>query len=1000
MTIVPYNVLVIEDNQGDYELIADYFSEVFPGTEIVHVKNFEKAKIQIPSQNWTCIFLDLTLPDLSGLDLVNQVLELANSIPVIVLTGYSNFEFGVQALSLGVSDYLIKDELTAYQLMKSIRYSIERKRINDQLIFSELKYRNLFFTSPAPLWVFDTSTYKFLDVNQAAIRLYGYSKEEFLKMTIRDIRPFSELEKLDFILKSNRGSKVQFHGQCTHQKKNGEILQVELQSNLIDFDNEPARLVQVIDITEKLRIQQEIINSERRFKALVQEGSDYIAILNERDEFSYISPNAASALGYKDNQFKGKDTFDLIHPDDIERVKHCFKRVEIERKVAIDSFRIKAADGSWHWFETILTNMLDDPAVKGIISNNRDVTERHAYEETIRKQGNLFRALIEKSPNMKALITLEGDIVFGTPSITKILGYSPEDYLGKNERDFVHPDDIEMLMKLIESIVSSEDKASKTIELRIKHKEGHYLWCDKIITNMLSDPDIKAIICNFWDITDIKKTQLKIQESNERYDRVADATSDVIWDLDLRNQHIAWNKGMEKLFGYSLIDEKDALVFWKSIIHPDDRERVEIRFEKNLAAQNSTWEDEYRVLCKNGKYKYVFDRGFLVRNGQGESTRMVGAIQDITRQKEEENRLRILESVITHTHDSVLITDADPIDIDGPKIIYVNEAFIQMTGYSREEMIGQTPRMFQCNNTSRAGLNEIRHALENKISCEVELINARKNGQQFWVNIAISPVFDMSGTHLTHFIAIEKEITERKIQEQDRELLIQELTKNNNDLRQFSYITSHNLRAPLSNLIGILDLIDEMKIKDPIISRLMKGFQVSTNQLNDTINDLIRILIVKDNPSMELVQLNFSDIMESVQNLIQNDITLIKPEIHIDFSKINNVKFNRPYLESILLNLFTNSLKYRSLERPLQISIYTEPTENGGVILHFSDNGLGFDLTRLKDRMFGLYQRFHKHPDSKGMGLYLVKSQLEALGGKIDVESSVDCGTRFTLKFK
>jgi signal transduction histidine kinase len=151
---------------------------------------------------------------------------------------------------------------------------------------------------------------------------------------------------------------------------------------------------------------------------------------------------------------------------------------------------------------------------------------------------------------------------------------------------------------------------------------------------------------------------------------------------------------------------------------------------------------------------------------------------------------------------------------------------------------------------------------------------------------------------------------------------------------------------------------------------------------------------------MEMVPLKISEVMKSVFNLLQNDISMIKPDLHIDFSQVSTLKFNRPYLESILSNLFTNSLKYRSLERPLQINIYTEPASNGGVILHFSDNGLGFDLSRMKDRMFGLYQRFHKHPDSKGMGLYLVKSQLEALGGKIEVESSVDCGAHFILKFK
>ena len=230
-------------------------------------------------------------------------------------------------------------------------------------------------------------------------------------------------------------------------------------------------------------------------------------------------------------------------------------------------------------------------------------------------------------------------------------------------------------------------------------------------------------------------------------------------------------------------------------------------------------------------------------------------------------------------------------------------------------------------------------------------------------------------------------------------MLINELTNTNKDLRQFSYITSHNLRAPLSNLIGILNLLENSEIQDKQIASLMSGFKISTHQLNDTINDLIRILVIKDNPSIFQERLLFSEVLEKVMFQLQFKMDEISPLLHIDFSKADTVMFNRTYLESVLLNLFSNALKYRSPNRLLSIRISTEISASG-LVLYFNDNGLGLDLERLKGRMFGLYQRFHNHPDSKGMGLYLVKSQLEALGAKMEVESTVDIGTTFKITFK
>jgi signal transduction histidine kinase len=169
--------------------------------------------------------------------------------------------------------------------------------------------------------------------------------------------------------------------------------------------------------------------------------------------------------------------------------------------------------------------------------------------------------------------------------------------------------------------------------------------------------------------------------------------------------------------------------------------------------------------------------------------------------------------------------------------------------------------------------------------------------------------------------------------------------------------------------------------------------------LNETINDLVKVIIIKGNPSIEKEDLLLKDIFEDVFSQLDFLIGLHKPVIKFNFEEVSFLNTNKSYLESILLNLLTNSLKYKSETRKLKINI-TASRHGDNILLIFKDNGIGIDLERNRDKIFGLYQRFHDYPDSKGLGLYLVKSQVETMGGTINVESQVDVGTTFTLTFK
>ncbi|MEI8074016.1 MAG: response regulator [Bacteroidota bacterium] len=203
-----------------------------------------------------------------------------------------------------------------------------------------------------------------------------------------------------------------------------------------------------------------------------------------------------------------------------------------------------------------------------------------------------------------------------------------------------------------------------------------------------------------------------------------------------------------------------------------------------------------------------------------------------------------------------------------------------------------------------------------------------------------------------------RDITIRKHQEEQRLELIEELIQSNADLKQFGFITTHNLRAPLTNLLAIVELLDMNKIPDKSTKELLGAFKTATFQLNDTLNDLIKVLFIKQNKYVALNLIYFQTIVERNIHDLKALINSAEILINTDFSEAPSIFFDANYLESILLNLMSNSIKFASSERKLQINLKTK-IEDDYIILEFSDNGIGMDMERVKDRIFGLYQRFH-----------------------------------------
>lgn len=244
-----------------------------------------------------------------------------------------------------------------------------------------------------------------------------------------------------------------------------------------------------------------------------------------------------------------------------------------------------------------------------------------------------------------------------------------------------------------------------------------------------------------------------------------------------------------------------------------------------------------------------------------------------------------------------------------------------------------------------------------------------------------------------------RDVSLRKKEEEERKLLIDELTQTNDYLKQFGFIISHNLRAPLTNLLAISDLINPDQISDEQTNTLLNAVKISTNQLNETLNDIIKVLIVREQKHRDLEKISLTKAWSNFINLQKSQIPIPNCEIITEFENPSHIYFDKEYLDSIFSNLFSNAFKFASSKRPLRIKLRSF-LSGADTVIEFSDNGIGFNYQMVKERIFGLHQRFHDTIGGKGFGLYLIHSLVTSLGGSIRCESEVEKGTHFFIHFK
>jgi len=358
-----------------------------------------------------------------------------------------------------------------------VRDVTERQRGEDALKKQSDKYRLLFDSNPCPMYVADESTLRFLAVNDAAINHYGYSREEFLSMTALEIRPEEEVPVLMEYREKTSSANHEAASVWKHRKKDGTLIDVEVNWHRIDFGGRPAYLVAAVDITEQKRAAVAVLESEERYRELFENANDIIYTHDLAGNFTSLNKTGERVTGYTREEALQMNIADVLIPESVNTARQMLARKTHEKVATIYDLEIFNKQGQRVALEVSTRLIYQNGKPIGVQGIGRDITSRKTAEDALKESEEKFRSIVETTNEWIWAIDLEGKHTYTNPAVEEILGYSGEEILGTRALPFLHEEDRREFEKLLPQWIN-EKKGWNGLVLRWKHKDGAYRYLE------------------------------------------------------------------------------------------------------------------------------------------------------------------------------------------------------------------------------------------------------------------------------------------------------------------------------------------------------------------------------------------------------------------------------------------------------------------------------------------------------------------------------------------
>jgi PAS domain S-box-containing protein len=543
-------------------------------------------------------------------------------------------------------------------------------------------YRALFDISPQPMWVYDRDNLRFLAVNDASLRLYGYAREVFLALRLPDIRPASALEQLERDL-DEAGEGVDRYPARIHQRSNGELIEVEGQCIQLSFAGRPARLVVVEDITERRRAEQALRDSELRFRLAASFGQvwDWDIV---RGAPHFPAPFWHSLGMEPPEPAAVRATLEALMPDDDRAhwlaALHAHLRDRVPYRLEI---RVRDAQQRVRWFQTQGQAVWDARGQAIYMAGTSfEITRRRVFEEALRASESRLNHLLRSAPTViySARTGPERAKTYVSPNVEHHLGWKPEAFT--DDAGFwcehVHEDDRETVMADLASVGADE----QTVEYRFRHADGRWRWLQDTRRLVPAEAGQPAEVIGSWiDITERRLAEVRLRESEQRF-RVA-ASFGQVWEWDIVAGQVHYTPEFWRGLGFEPPLPENSVAALEALSPPRDRAIRQAALLAHLR-DGKPYQRQTPRLDSCGRLRWFQTFGQAVRDAHGRAVAMIGTIFEITEQRQAQDALRASEQTLRHFFDSGMVGMA--MSTDDKHWGQFNARLQAMLGYDAERM--------------------------------------------------------------------------------------------------------------------------------------------------------------------------------------------------------------------------------------------------------------------------------------------------------------------------
>ncbi len=645
-------------------------------------------------------------------------------------------------------------------------------------------------------------------------------------------------------------------------------------------------------------------------------------------------------------------------------------------RVENEGWRVKK-DGSTFWATVTLTAIHDAAGlVIGLTKVTRDLTERRNAEMELKRQAELFDLMPDA-------------VVYGTKmAITsmnkmaeELFEISEAEAIGRNMTDIVTagnsapPDDARELIW--------GEKGFWKGEIDFTTRSGRKVSTLTSVKRIDSD----GINSDKWlgintDITSLKETR-------QRLEYALDSMVAGLWEWNFSKPEQSWlSPRFQEMIGYSNNELIISEELYALLLAPEDLETV-VTFFRQKASETSTFESQVRFRTKSGTYRWFSIAGKTKLDAEGKPSSIIGSIIDIDEDKKAQEVIEMQASLIQMMPDGIIYADINN------TIISMNRGAENMFEIRADEAIGRNIKDLipytVIGSTKEADRREYQE--HGYLRHEIEMTSP--TGKKITALATIKKYDKIRGNE-PGWVSIYTDISALRLNE--------ELKAANSYLEQLAFITAHDVKSPILALSGLTDIIADsaqLRPEDREVLKLQKDVIRQMQRTNTGLNEILKLrngLLSKDIQNTEPLRLD--TIIDSVSSMVRRDLDKADALLEVSLHDMADIQFSFFYLQSVFHNLISNSIKYRDPQRPLIIRFDARKGDEDTFIFTISDNGLGFDMARQRDKLFGIFKRFHENIEGTGVGLHIVKSIIDAYGGEISAESEEGVGTTFEIRLK